>query len=130
MPDKKKNYAVYVRAARSPDGFGTSLNAQVEGCMELALSLGYSEDEAIVLREIGSGTTLDWPVLNKLRDKTAAGKLEAVIVESPDRLSRVVRDLATLFDEFNRHGVEVHFVQECARQQRAMRGEMARRGHG
>ena len=57
--------------------------------MELALSLGYSEDEAIVLREIGSGTTLDWPVLNKLRDKTAAGKLEAVIVESPDRLSRV-----------------------------------------
>ena len=110
MPDKKKKYAVYVREARSPDGVGVSLNAQVDDCMELALSLGYSEDEAIVLHEIGSGTTLDRPVLNELRALTAAGKLEAVIVESPHRLSRVMLDLATLFDEFNRHGVEVHFV--------------------
>ena len=145
MPDKKKNYAVYVREAGSPDGVGALLNAQVEDCMELALSLGYSENGAIVLREIGSGTTLDRPVLNKLRDVTAAGKLEAVILKSPDRLSRDALGLAALVDEFNRHGVEVHFVKgpsglmsqdglrrsvlaDLARRQRAMIGERTRKG--
>ena len=145
MPGKKGMYVVYVCATGSPQGGGASRDAQVKDCIELVRSLGYSKNRGIVLRELGSGTTLDRPMLNYVRGMAAAGKLVAVFVQGTDQLSSDALGLAALVDEFNRHGVEVHFVKgpsglmseddlrrsflaECARQQRAMIGKRTRKG--
>ena len=145
MLGRKGMYVVYARAARSPDGGGASLDAQVKDCIELVRSLGYSKNRGIVLRELGSGTTLDRPMLNHVRGMAAAGKLVAVFVQGTDQLSSDALDLAALVDEFNRHGVEVHFVKgpsglmpeddlrrsflaDFARQRRAMIGKRTRKG--
>ena len=145
MPGKKGMYVVYVCATGSPQGGVASLDAQVKDCMEFAESLGFSKNGGIVLRELGSGTTLDRPMLNYVRGMAAGGKLVAVLVQGTDQLSRDALGLAALVDEFNRHGVEVHFVEgpsgfmpeddllrsflaDFARLQRATIGERTRRG--
>ena len=138
-------YVIYVCATGSPHGGVASRDAQVKDCMEFAESLGFSKDGGIVLRELGSGMTLDRPMLNYVRSMAAAGKLLAVFVQGTDQLSSDALGLAALVDEFNRHGVEVHFVKgpsglmsqdglrrsvlaDLARRQRAMIGERTRKG--
>ena len=112
MPVRRGNHAVYARVAGAHDGFKSSLNAQVEHGIELATSLGYSKHGAVVLRDIGSGTTLDRPGLNKLRDMAVAGKLAAAFVHGPARLSRAPLDLLAVVDELQANGVAVYFVED------------------
>ena len=136
---------VYARVAGVHDGVKALLNAQVEHGIELAESLGYSKNGAIVLRDVGSGTTLDRPGLNKLRDMAAAGNLEAAFAHGPDRLSRNALDLSALVHELQANGVAVYFVKgrsgstpdgamptsfvgQFGRYQRRLMGERTRRG--
>lgn len=145
MPVKKGNYVVYDRANGLVDGGAAARDARVKDCIERAESLGYSKNGGVILQEIGSGATLDRPGLNKLRDMAAAGKLEAVFVHGPERLSRKPVDLLALVHELQANGVEVHFVTsqsgstpdgalarsvvaEIDRYQRTRMGEMTRRG--
>ena len=145
MPFRKGNYVVYARVNGLSHGGVASLNAQVKECMELAESLGYSKNRAITLQEIGSGATLDRPLLNKLRAMVAAGKLVAVFLHSAARLSRNALDLLALVHELQANGVEVYFVkgqsgstpdgamprsfvEQFARCHRPMTGERTRRG--
>jgi site-specific DNA recombinase len=56
-------------------------------------------------------TMLVRPGLERLRDLAAQGQVEAVLVYSPDRLSRKYAYQVLLLEEFVRHGVAVVFVQ-------------------
>lgn len=110
MSGKKKQVAIYTRVNSSDQEVAT----QAEACTRLAVSLGFQVDAECVHREIGSGGTLDRAQLANLRRMASAGKLDALIVCSVERLSRKPVDLLALLREFSEHGVEVHFVQGSA----------------
>jgi site-specific DNA recombinase len=58
-----------------------------------------------------SGANLQRPGLEQIRDLAAEGQLQAVLVYSPDRLSRKYAYQVLLLEEFARHGVETTFVK-------------------
>ena len=59
----------------------------------------------------GSGASLLRPGLERVRDLAAEGRIQAVIVYAPDRLSRRYAHQILLIEEFARAGVEVLFIR-------------------
>jgi hypothetical protein len=59
-----------------------------------------------VLLGMGKRRSLQRPGLEQIRDLAAEGQLQAVLVYSPDRLSRKYAYRVLLLEEFARHGVE------------------------
>jgi site-specific DNA recombinase len=51
------------------------------------------------------------PSLERLRDLAAEGSIEAILIYSPDRLSRKYAYQVLLMEEFAKQGVEILFVQ-------------------
>jgi site-specific DNA recombinase len=58
-----------------------------------------------------SGASLIRPGLEAVRDLAAEGHIEAVLIHSPDRLSRKYAYQVLLAEEFSKHGVELRFVK-------------------
>ena len=75
-----------------------------------------------------SGASLIRPGLEAVRDLAAEGHIEAVLIHSPDRLSRKYAYQVLLAEEFSKHGVELRFVKSpsvttSARRYWSARGE-------
>ena len=58
-----------------------------------------------------SGSTLERPALDALRDKVAEGVFDVVLVYDPDRLARNYLYQMLLVEEFERHACRLHFVR-------------------
>ncbi|GBE16224.1 transposon gamma-delta resolvase [bacterium BMS3Abin15] len=58
-----------------------------------------------------SGSILQRPGLEHLRDLSAEGQIETILIYSPDRLSRKYAYQVLLLEEFSRYGVEVIFIK-------------------
>ena len=58
------------------------------------------------------GARLDRPGLKRLRDGVQANAFDAVLILSPDRLSRKCADLIRLLQEFERFATPVVFVKQ------------------
>nr|WP_265021493.1 recombinase family protein [Wolbachia endosymbiont (group A) of Icerya purchasi] len=75
-----------------------------------------SEDEDKLLNEYRfidngySGSDLERPGLDRLRDKVGKGEIDKIYIHSPDRLSRKTVYQMILLDEFEKAGVEVIFL--------------------
>jgi site-specific DNA recombinase len=90
---------------------GYSLETQEELCIKRALSLGYHKNEVKIYREGGrSGEDIDRPMMNQLRDDTASGLIEKIIITDPDRLTRDLTDKLIVCKEWDRQGVEIIFI--------------------
>ena len=61
-----------------------------------------------------SGAYLERPGLERVRDLAAEGRMEAVLVYAPDRLSRKYAYQVLLMEELARHGVDTVFVKAPA----------------
>jgi site-specific DNA recombinase len=73
---------------------------------------GYHVPREWVFEDEGfSGASLERPGLERIRDLAAEGQVQAVLVYSPDRLSRKYAYQVLLIEEFSRHGVETVFVK-------------------
>ena len=108
--DSELPVAIYCRnATRHPED--STLDAQVAACVEQAEADGERVDPLYVYREWGSGLNFDRALLGRLREAVQAGKVRAVYVYSPYRLSRNFRHLVLLGEEFASAGVELRFVQ-------------------
>jgi site-specific DNA recombinase len=57
-----------------------------------------------------SGSHLIRPALEKLRDKVTYREIDKIYIHSPDRLSRKYAHQMILLEEFQKSGVEVHFL--------------------
>lgn len=58
-----------------------------------------------------SGTRLDRPALDRLRDCAGRGEFDAVVILSPDRLARNYAHQWLLVEEFEKHHIQMVFLQ-------------------
>lgn len=59
-----------------------------------------------------SGSMLERPGLDALRDRVAAGEVDTILCLCPDRLSRNFVHLGILLEEFAKHGARVQFLNQ------------------
>jgi site-specific DNA recombinase len=86
--------------------------SQTEALRAFAQQQGFSVPDEWVFEDEGySGATLIRPGLEKVRDLVAEGQIDAVLVHSPDRLSRKYAYQVLLIEEFARNNVETLFVR-------------------
>jgi site-specific DNA recombinase len=100
--------AVYCRVStevQSEDG--TSLETQLAACLAKAADLGYDVPVDFYFGDAVSGLTTDRPALDKLRRLAREKAFSAVIIYSPDRLSRQGESILTLAQELKSNKIKL-----------------------
>jgi site-specific DNA recombinase len=84
-----KTAAIYTRVSSDQQKENKTIGSQVEELIHFAGEHGYIVPEEYIFRdEEYSGAILVRPGLEKVRDLSAEGQIQAVLIYSPDRLSR------------------------------------------
>ncbi len=138
--------AVYARVSTERQGRDQTIDSQIEALRGWAASHGHElKREHVYIDEGYSGSRLDRPALDRLRDAAREGEFDVVAVYSPDRLARRYAYQVLLLEEFRRAGCDVEFVHRpisddphdqlllqiqgaVAEYERAVLGERFRRG--
>ena len=103
--------AIYARVSSDRQKEEQTIASQTSALRTYAAEHDYMVLDGCVFEDEGwSGGTLARPGLERLRDLAAQGQIEAVLVYSPDRLSRKYAYQVLLLEEFTRHGVDVVFL--------------------
>ena len=106
-----KAAAIYARVSSDRQKENHTIASQLAALTEYAQAQGYQIPPAWRFQDEGySGATLLRPGLEAVRDLAAAGQIEAVLIYSPDRLSRKYAYQVLLAEELNRCGVELVFL--------------------
>jgi len=104
--------AIYARVSSDRQKEEQTIASQTSALRAYAAEHGYQVPEGWCFEDEGwSGGTLVRPGLERLRDLAAQGQLDAVLVYSPDRLSRKYAYQVLLLEEFARAGTAVVFVR-------------------
>jgi site-specific DNA recombinase len=105
--------ALYARVSTDKQEREETIASQVDLLQQTAQARGYEVLPGNLFIADGvSGTRLDRPALERLRDLAAEGAFEVVLVTAPDRLARRYAYQVVLVDELTRQGCEVVFVQQ------------------
>jgi len=108
-----KRAALYARVSTDKQEREETVASQVDLLHQTAAARGYEVLPGNVFIDDGiSGTRLDRPALDHLRDLAAEGAFEVILVTAPDRLARRYAYQVVLVEEFIRSGCEVVFVQQ------------------
>ena len=99
---------ISTRVSTSNQEEGYSLQTQLEQCRRYAEFNGFTI--VAEFQDIKSGMTLDRAGLTEARRMLQKGEAVAIIVYSPDRLTRSVAHAVLLREEFRRYGAELHSV--------------------
>ena len=103
--------AIYARVSSEQQREAHTIASQTVALIELAKTLALDVPKAWIFEDEGySGATLERPGLERVRDLAAEGQIHAVLVYSPDRLSRKYAYQILLIEELARHGVETRFL--------------------
>ena len=106
-----KTAAIYTRVSSDHQKENKTIGSQVDELLRFAEEQGYVVPEEYVFKDEGySGAVLIRPGLERIRDLSAEGQVQAVLIYSPDRLSRNYAYQVVLMDEFASCGTEVLFV--------------------
>ena len=110
-----KPAAIYARVSSDRQKENHTIASQTAALIEYAQKNGYSVPPEWVFQDEGySGAILVRPGLERLRDLAAEGQIAAVLVYSPDRLSRKYAYQVLLSEELSRCGVELIFLKAPA----------------
>ena len=110
-----KNAAIYARVSSVQQKEEHTIASQTAALIAFAQEQGYHVPREWVFEDEGySGASLERPGLERIRDLSAEGQLQAVLVYSPDRLSRKYAYQVLMMEEFARHGTETVFVKAPA----------------
>src|ERR1019366_488004 len=110
-----KPAAIYARVSSDRQKENHTIASQTAALIEYAQKNGYSVPPEWVFQDEGySGAILVRPGLEALRDLAAEGQIAAVLVYSPDRLSRKYAYQILLSEELSRCGVELVFLKAPA----------------
>src|SRR3989441_8730720 len=103
--------AIYARVSSEQQREENTIASQTAALIEFAKSHDLEVPREWVFEDEGySGATLERPGLERVRDLAAEGQIHAVLVYSPDRLSRKYAYQILLIEELARHGVETRFL--------------------
>jgi site-specific DNA recombinase len=104
--------ALYARVATQRQG-DKEATLQIEALRAHASKQGFEVVETYVCCDVGySGASLDRPGLNRIRNGVLAKAFDAVLILSPDRLSRKCADLIHLLKEFESCATPIVFVEQ------------------
>ena len=104
--------AIYARVSSDRQRQERTIASQVEALRDKARADGWVIPEEWMFCDDGyTGAVLARPGLERLRDLAAEGRIDAVLVYAPDRLSRRYAYQVLLLEEFSRSGVRVEFVR-------------------
>jgi len=104
--------AIYSRVSSEKQKEEKTISSQIEALIEFSNQGNYTILPEWIFKDEGySGSTLIRPDLERLRDIASEGQIEAVLVYSPDRLSRKYAYQVLLLEEFSRYGVDVLFIK-------------------
>jgi site-specific DNA recombinase len=105
------NIALYARVSSETQAKEGTIHSQLEALREYARSKNY-----VIVTEClddgYSGAELNRPGLDQLRDIAGEGLIEAVLVLSPDRLSRKQAHQIILMEDFKKQNVQVIFANQ------------------
>ncbi len=114
--EDRRRVAIYIRVSTAEQKIeGYSLEAQRKRLVDYVeqnkvLNL-YTKKEWIYV-DVHSGSDLGRPQLQEMLRDVKAGKFDAVLVWKIDRLSRSLKHLLTIFEDFEKNGVSFISVQE------------------
>ena len=104
--------AIYARVSSEQQREAHTIGSQTTALIEFARTLDLEVPTAWIFEDDGySGTTLERPGLERVRDLAAEGQIQAVLVYAPDRLSRKYAYQILLIEELARQGVETRFLK-------------------
>ena len=104
--------AIYSRVSSDKQREEGTIASQTAALVEFAKSEGFEVPEEWIFQDDGySGANLVRPGLERIRDLSAEGEIQAVLIYSPDRLSRKYAYQVLLTEELARHGVEAVFIK-------------------
>ena len=107
--------AIYARVSSDQQKDDNTIASQTAALVSFARQHGYAVSEEMIFEDEGySGAYLERPGLERVRDLAAEGRMEAVLVYAPDRLSRKYAYQVLLMEELARHGVDTVFVKAPA----------------
>jgi site-specific DNA recombinase len=103
--------AVYARVSTERQERQQTIDSQLDALRAWARDAGHELTEGHILRDEGfSGTRLDRPGLDALRDAVRDGEVDIVGILSPDRLARRYAYQVLILEEFRRAGCAVAFL--------------------
>ncbi len=124
-----KTAAIYARVSSDQQKEDNTIASQTAALKEFAAAHGFAVPEDWVFEDAGySGASLVRPGLERIRDLAAEGHIQAVLVHSPDRLSRKYAYQVLLTEEFSRYGVETVFFKAPLRPRRRTSSWCSSRG--
>jgi len=107
-----KTAVIYARVSSDKQKDENTIASQTAAHREFARQHGFAVPDEWVIEDEGySGATLIRPGLEKVRDLAAEGQIDAVLVYSPDRLSRKYAYQVLLIEELARNNVRILFVK-------------------
>jgi site-specific DNA recombinase len=107
----RKNAAIYARVSSIKQKEGENIQSQISVLNEYAQKNSYIIPNGWIFKDEGfSGSILQRPALDSLREIVQEGLVDAVLVYSPDRLSRKYAFQLLLEIEFQKHDVELVFL--------------------
>jgi site-specific DNA recombinase len=107
-----KTAVIYARVSSDKQKDENTIASQTAALREFARQHGFAVPDEWVIEDEGySGATLIRPGLEKVRDLAAEGQIDAVLVYSPDRLSRKYAYQVLLLEELGRNNVRTLFVK-------------------
>ena len=103
--------AFYARVSSQRQAEELTIQSQVAALRQRIAQDGFALEEERCFSDEGfSGSTLVRPALERLRDLAHCGGIDRLYVHSPDRLARRYVYQMLLLEEFNKHGVDVVFL--------------------
>lgn len=104
--------ALYARVSTEMQEKEQSIQSQLSAITQYAGLQQFHTTPALTYLDDGhSGSQLDRPGLDTLRDHAREGRFDAVVILCPDRLARKYAYQVLLLDEFKRAGITVHFCE-------------------
>ncbi len=103
--------AVYVRVSTPKQVHQQTLEQQLERLRDHLREQGLILEESLIFRDDGySGSRLNRPGLDRLRDAIRERRIDQVVLTAPDRLARNYVHQVLLLEEFEQDGCQVQFL--------------------
>jgi site-specific DNA recombinase len=105
--------AIYGRVSTERQTLAQTIDQQIERLTAYVHAQGKTLRPEDIFRDDGySGATLSRPGLDRLRDRVKEGRIDQVLMASPDRLARNYVHQMVLLEEFAQAGCSVEFLDQ------------------